>query len=196
MKIALSATAASLEAPLDPRFGRAAWFLLLDPATRTVEEIAQPAASSGSGAGIEAARRLAERGVTHVLTGRCGPNAAAALSAAGIRLVEGCSGTVGEVLERFLAGLSSPGGAPPPKPPATAGGSARPGPQGTPFPAGRPEMGRGGRRGMGGGRGGRFPACSGRTPQTSSLEEEAERLRRRLAEIEEHLGTRGPRFRR
>lgn len=203
MKIALSAVAASLEAPLDPRFGRAPWFLIVDPETLAVEELANPAASAGGGAGIEAARALAQRAVTHVLTGRCGPNAAEALSAAGIVAVEGCSGTVREALERFLAAGPANAGQAPGRPEAGRPPQhPRPGSGGTPpFRAGAGRGGcgrmRGGRGGRGGGGGGRAGiAGPSRDPEGSSLEEEAERLRRRLADIEERLGTRPPRSRR
>lgn len=201
MKIAISASRPSLEAPLDPRFGRAPWFLILDPDAQTVEELANPASSAG-GAGIETARRIAERGVTHVLTGRCGPNAAGALSTAGVVLVEGCSGTVREALERFLtAGAPEASTVPPSGDAAARGLPPRVG-SGPSDPRLFAGGGGGGRRGcgrMGGGRGGprrAGDATSGRTPEAGSLEEEAERLRRRLAEIEARLGKRDPRSRR
>lgn len=209
MKIAISATAPSLEAPLDPRFGRAPWFLIVDPETLAVEEIANPAASSSGGAGIEAARAIAARAVTHVLTGRCGPNATAALSAANIVFIEGCTGTVREALERFLtAAPSAPDVGPAADRPAAERLLQQRGFGSSGAPQVRAGGGRGGcgrRRGGGKGRGG----CGGgggggragmsvppRTFEGAPLVEEAERPRRRLAEIEERLGTRGLRSRR
>jgi predicted Fe-Mo cluster-binding NifX family protein len=44
---------------------------------------------------------LIERGVSVVLTGRCGPNAADTLAAAGVAIVTGYSGTVRQAMERF-----------------------------------------------------------------------------------------------
>ncbi|MEJ5357322.1 MAG: NifB/NifX family molybdenum-iron cluster-binding protein [Desulfobacterales bacterium] len=199
MKIAISASRPSLEAPLEPRFGRAPWFLILDPDAQTVEELANPASSAG-GTGIETARRIAERGATHVLTGRCGPNAAGVLSAAGVVLVEGCSGTVREALERFLTAGAPEASAVPPSGDTAARGLPPSGGSGLSGP--RLFAGGGGRRGCGrmaGGRGGSRRsggAASGRPSEAVSLEEEAERLRRRLAEIEARLGKRDPRFRR
>jgi predicted Fe-Mo cluster-binding NifX family protein len=37
MKIAISATAANLDADIDPRFGRCQYFLIVDPATMELE---------------------------------------------------------------------------------------------------------------------------------------------------------------
>jgi predicted Fe-Mo cluster-binding NifX family protein len=104
MKIAASASGHSLEDPVDPRFGRCACFLIIDTGTLEFEVIDNTDRNLGGGAGIEAAQRVADQGVTHVLTGRCGPKAEKVLSAAGIRIVDGCEGTVREAVERFRAG--------------------------------------------------------------------------------------------
>ncbi len=59
------------------------------------------------GAGIQSARMLAEKGVTHVLTGACGPNAYQTLSAAGISIITGCTGNVRDVIGEFQRGAVS-----------------------------------------------------------------------------------------
>ncbi len=62
--------------------------------------------------GIQAAQLMAQKRVKAVLTGNCGPNAHQTLSAAGIDVVVGCSGTVSEVVERFKSGQLSAASAP------------------------------------------------------------------------------------
>jgi predicted Fe-Mo cluster-binding NifX family protein len=161
MRIAVSAAGSSIEDLVDPRFGRCACFLIIDTDTLDFEVIENSGKNLSGGAGIEAAQRVADRGVTHVLTGRCGPNAEKVLSAAGISIVDGCAGTVREAVERFRPGSGSPAKRP------TAGGTAAPEPlspaASRPAVADRPGgsagrgsgrgMGQGGGRGMGGGGG-------------------------------------------
>jgi len=101
MKIAATATAPSLEASLDPRFGRCPYFLIVETDTLEYEAIENPNMALGSGAGIQSAQLMAERGVKFLLTGNCGPNAYQTLSAAGIGVIVGCSGVVKDVIEQF-----------------------------------------------------------------------------------------------
>jgi predicted Fe-Mo cluster-binding NifX family protein len=153
MKIAASASGPSLEDLIDPRFGRCACFLIIDTGTLDFEVIENSSKNLSGGAGIEAAQRVADQGVTHVLTGRCGPNAEKVLSAANIRIVDGCDGTVREAVERFRAGPVASAQRPP------VSGTAAPEPlsPATSRPAGADQpggfSGRGSGRGMGQGRG-------------------------------------------
>jgi predicted Fe-Mo cluster-binding NifX family protein len=55
---------------------------------------------------------MAQMGIEVVLTGNCGPNAHQTLSAAGIEVVVGCSGTVSEAVARFKSGQIRPAPAP------------------------------------------------------------------------------------
>lgn len=104
MKVAVSASGSSLQAALDPRFGRCACFVFVDTTTM-VSDVTQNAAKDlDGGAGIQAARLVIDGGATVVLTGHCGPNAHRTLSAAGVRVVVGCSGSIGEAVEGFKAG--------------------------------------------------------------------------------------------
>jgi predicted Fe-Mo cluster-binding NifX family protein len=104
MKVAVSATGPSLEAAVDPRFGRCACFVVVDTEDGTFQVIDNGSSSLGGGAGIQAARLVAERGATTVLTGSVGPNAHETLSAAGIAVVLDCGGTVSEAVARLRAG--------------------------------------------------------------------------------------------
>jgi predicted Fe-Mo cluster-binding NifX family protein len=92
MKIAVSATGPSLDAEVDPRFGRCAYFAVGDPDTMEFEFVENTSVMSGSGAGISSAQNIAGMGAQAVLTGNCGPNAYQTLSAAGVQVITGVSG--------------------------------------------------------------------------------------------------------
>ncbi len=104
MKIAVSAVGEDLDAAVDPRFGRCRYFLLVDEATMRFEAVPNEAAMSGGGAGIQAAQIVADKGADVVLTGNVGPNAFRTLSAAGIKVITGVSGSVRSALERYKRG--------------------------------------------------------------------------------------------
>jgi predicted Fe-Mo cluster-binding NifX family protein len=112
MKICVSATSNNLEAPLDPRFGRCAYLLIVDSETMQFEVIPNMATGATGGAGIQAAQTIANKGVKVVITGNVGPNAFGALSAAGIEILTGASGAVREVVEKFKRGELGKTGAP------------------------------------------------------------------------------------
>ena len=107
MKIAVTAAGATLESPLDPRFGRCPYFLIVETEDLSFEAVGNPNVSRDSGAGIQAAQLVADKGARFVLTGNCGPNAYQTLSAAGLGVIVGCSGTVRDVIEHFKAGRYS-----------------------------------------------------------------------------------------
>jgi len=106
MKIAVSATGGSMNAKMSEQFGRCAYFIIIDSETMKWMPVLNPAVGARGGAGIEASKLIADNGVEVVLTGSVGPNAEAALKAAGIKIVTGFSGTktVQEVVEEYLKG--------------------------------------------------------------------------------------------
>ncbi|NMB74208.1 MAG: dinitrogenase iron-molybdenum cofactor biosynthesis protein [Myxococcales bacterium] len=109
MKVLLSTTGRELDSPLDPRFGRAELFAVVETESRRFEIVENAAARAAlQGAGIQAAELAARLGVAAVITGHCGPKAFAALQAAGIQVVVGARGTVAQALEDFLAGRLRP----------------------------------------------------------------------------------------
>ena len=99
--IAVSARGATPEAEVDPRFGRAEWFVLFDPEAQRWSCLSnRDAQAQAQGAGLAAVERLAKARVVKVFTGSIGPKAARALSVAGIAAVEGAQGrTVREALD-------------------------------------------------------------------------------------------------
>ena len=112
MKICVSAVANSLDAQLDPRFGRCPYFVIVDLESMQFEAIPNDASSAMGGAGIQAAQTITGKGVTVLITGNVGPNAFQALSAAGIKIVTGAFGTVRESVEKFKRGELRETGAP------------------------------------------------------------------------------------
>jgi predicted Fe-Mo cluster-binding NifX family protein len=108
MKVAVSSNGEDLNAQLDPRFGRCAYFLVVNPDDMSFEAFNNESAAQGGGAGIQAAQFLASQRVEAVITGNCGPNAVQTLSAAGIELFGGQTGTVRKVVERFKKGNLHP----------------------------------------------------------------------------------------
>jgi predicted Fe-Mo cluster-binding NifX family protein len=150
MRIAITASGPTLDANVDPRFGRCAYFLIVDTDTLEFEAVENPNIALGQGAGIQSAQLIATKGAESVLTGNCGPNAYETLSAAGIEVVPGCSGAVREVVERFKAGQLRPA-----REPSVASHSGMADPSsalgGPPGPVGGAGMGpgSGGGRGMG-----------------------------------------------
>jgi len=108
MKVAVSSNGNNLDARLDPRFGRCAFFLVVNSDDMSFEAFNNESAAQGGGTGIQAAQFLASQGVDAVITGNCGPNAAQTLSAAGVELFAGQAGTVKEVVERFKMGNRGP----------------------------------------------------------------------------------------
>ncbi|RLI45624.1 dinitrogenase iron-molybdenum cofactor biosynthesis protein [Candidatus Bathyarchaeota archaeon] len=104
MKICVTATAGSLDAQVDPRFGRCSYFIIVDSETMKFEAIPNIASGAMGGAGIQAAQTIASKGANVVLTGNVGPNAFQALFAAGIKVVTGAFGTVREIIEKYKRG--------------------------------------------------------------------------------------------
>jgi predicted Fe-Mo cluster-binding NifX family protein len=104
VKICVTAAGNTLDAPVDPRFGRTAQFIVVDSETMSFEVVSNNAVGAMSGAGIQAAQTIASKGVNVVITGNVGPNAFQALSSAGIKIVVGAYGTVREVIEKYTRG--------------------------------------------------------------------------------------------
>ena len=104
MKIAVSATGNNLDSAIDPRFGRCAYFLVVDTENMSLEAFSNESSALGGGAGIQSAQFVSSKGAQVLITGNCGPNAVQALSAAGVKVVLGQSGTVREATERFKRG--------------------------------------------------------------------------------------------
>jgi predicted Fe-Mo cluster-binding NifX family protein len=99
--VCVSARGRDLDAELDPRFGRAAYFLFIDLDTGKIDAVANAQADAAHGAGIQSAQLVVGRKPIAVITGQVGPNAARVLEAGGIRVVASSHRTVREALEAW-----------------------------------------------------------------------------------------------
>jgi len=210
MKVAITATAPELDAKVDPRFGRCPFFLIVETDDLSFEAMENPNITQGSGAGIQSAQFMADKGVQHVLTGNCGPNAHQTLAAANIAVSVGCSGTIREVVQQFKTGLftesigpnvaghygtsgafpeDQAGAGPAPFTPGMGQGRGMGGGRGV-------GMGRGGGRGMGRGRGmgagGGFagvqsPMADVGLDELSALKQETEAMGQQMRLIQQRI---------
>jgi predicted Fe-Mo cluster-binding NifX family protein len=104
--IAVSSEGPALDDRVDPRFGRAAGFVIVDLETMDTRYLDNGGSQMmAQGAGIQAAELVARAGVGWVLTGYVGPKAFQALTAAGIKVGQNLEGlTVRQAVERFQRG--------------------------------------------------------------------------------------------
>jgi predicted Fe-Mo cluster-binding NifX family protein len=108
MKIAISSQGKDLDSQVDPRFGRAAYLLVVDTEDEGVNVLDNSEnVNAFKGAGIQAAARIADSSADVLLTGYCGPNAFKTLTAAGVKVVNDVSGSVREALNAFKKGKLS-----------------------------------------------------------------------------------------
>lgn len=105
-KVAISCEEPGLDSQIDPRFGRAAGFCIVDPETFEFSYIDNGSSQALSqGAGIQAAENVCRSGATVVLTGYVGPKAFQALSAAGIKISQNLMDmTVRQAIDKYKAG--------------------------------------------------------------------------------------------
>jgi predicted Fe-Mo cluster-binding NifX family protein len=105
-KIAVTSEGPGLDAHVDPRFGRAAGFVIVDPESMTFDYVDNGTSQvMAQGAGIQAAELVASTGARVLLTGFVGPKAFQALSAAGIAIGQNVDNlTVREAVKRYQEG--------------------------------------------------------------------------------------------
>ena len=105
MKIAITSKGTELDSEVEPRFGRAPYFLIVDSDTMEFEAVDNASnVNAFKGAGIQAAAAVGEKGARVVLTGFCGPNAFKVLNAAGIKVANDVTGKVRDAVAGFKAG--------------------------------------------------------------------------------------------
>jgi predicted Fe-Mo cluster-binding NifX family protein/ferredoxin len=107
MKIAVTSTGPTFDDNVEARFGRCAYFLIVDTDTMQSEALENPNIALGGGAGIQSAQLMSEKRVIAILTGNCGPNAFNVFGQAGIQVIVGVTGPVRKAVEQFKAGTFS-----------------------------------------------------------------------------------------
>ncbi|MBG0780118.1 MAG: NifB/NifX family molybdenum-iron cluster-binding protein, partial [Desulfotignum balticum] len=145
MKIAVSASGQDLDAQIDQRFGRCDYFLIIDTDTMETQGFPNDHNSQTSGAGVQAAGFVIDKGAAAVLTGSCGPKAMDVFNAQNIPVYTGHAGNVRQAVEAFKNNPSGTSGSPSTgQDQGTAGGGRGMG------GGGGQGQGGGGGRGMGG----------------------------------------------
>jgi len=105
MKLAVTSQGPELTSAVDPRFGRAKYFLVVDTETGEMSAVDNSVnLNAAQGAGIQAGKNVVALGVDGVITGNLGPKAFATLQGGGVKVYTGASGTVAEAIEQFKAG--------------------------------------------------------------------------------------------
>ncbi len=105
MKIAVTSKGTNLDSQVDPRFGRAAYILIIDSETFDFEVLDNKEnVNALKGAGIQAAKMVSEKQAEVLLTGFCGPNAFKVMKAAKIGVANNAEGSVRDVVKAYLDG--------------------------------------------------------------------------------------------
>lgn len=105
-KIAVTSEGSTLNDRVDPRFGRAGGFVVVDVDTMEYSYVDNGSSQSLShGAGIQAAENIINAGASVLLTGYVGPKAFAALKGGGVKIGQNLDNmTVAEAVAEFKAG--------------------------------------------------------------------------------------------
>ena len=105
MKIAICAQTNDVQAAVDSRFGRAAFFAVYDDAAQTWEFIPnRQNLQAAQGAGLQSAQLLVDADIQVLLACNVGPKAMAALTGSGIRVFQAARG---QTLQQALAAYQS-----------------------------------------------------------------------------------------
>lgn len=105
MKVAVTSQGTDLDAAVDPRFGRAAYILIVDVESMAVDVLDNAKnVNAFKGAGIQAASAVGEAGADVLMTGFCGPNAFKTLAAGKVKVIQDVTGTVRDAVEMFKSG--------------------------------------------------------------------------------------------
>ena len=105
MKIAVTSKGTNLDSQVDPRFGRAAYILIIDSETFDFEVLDNKEnVNALKGAGIQAAKMVSEKQAEVLLTGFCGPNAFKVMKAAKIGVANNAEGSVRDAVKAYLDG--------------------------------------------------------------------------------------------
>ena len=103
MKVCVTSQGDTVDADVDPRFGRCQYFMIYDSDSGQWEAVAN-AHKDGGGAGIQVSQVMADKKVNVVLTGNVGPNGFQALKAGEIEVVTGVTGTIKQAYAAYMMG--------------------------------------------------------------------------------------------
>ena len=105
MKVVVTSQGRELNSAVDPRFGRAKYFIVVDTETGDFSATDNSQnLNAAQGAGIQAGKNVVDLGAEAVIAGHVGPKALATLQASSVAIYTGASGTVADAIEQFKAG--------------------------------------------------------------------------------------------
>lgn len=104
MKIAVSSCGIFLDSPIDPRFGRCDYFLIMDTKDMDFEVFENENNQLAQGAGIQSASFVISKGAQVVITQNVGVHALEALSKGGVEVAVSETGTVMEAISNYRDG--------------------------------------------------------------------------------------------
>jgi len=104
MIICLPADGNNENANVSSSFGRCPYYAFYDAESDRFEIVSNPATKAMSGAGIQAAQFIVNKGANVVLTVNMGPNSGEVLQEAGVKIITGVAGTLREAVERYKKG--------------------------------------------------------------------------------------------
>ena len=105
MKVAVTSQGKELSSQVDPRFGRAKYFIVIDTDSGefTAHDNSQNL-NAAQGAGIQAGQNVINLGVEAVVTGNVGPKAFTTLQAGNVKIYIRATGTVQNAIEQLKVG--------------------------------------------------------------------------------------------
>lgn len=105
MKIAVTSCGNELISDMEPRFGRAKYFIMVDSKTLDYDVVENKQdIESAPGAGIKAARTVVGEKADVLISGNCGPKAFEVLKVAGSTVVTGAKGRVIDAIIQYKSG--------------------------------------------------------------------------------------------
>ncbi len=105
MRIAITSDSPSETTPVSAVFGRCAYYAIYDTATGKLDFVQNPGGMMARGAGVQAAQFVVSQGVQVIITGGVvGPNASMVLAQAGMEVVNGFQGTIGDAISAAREG--------------------------------------------------------------------------------------------
>ena len=105
MRIAVTSTGKDLDSNMDPRFGRAAYFIIVNPETMEYETVENSQnLNLPQGAGIQAGKTVIDNNVDVLITGNCGPKAFKVLQSADVKIFTGAEGSVSDAVSKYKNG--------------------------------------------------------------------------------------------
>lgn len=101
MKIAISSKGKDLNATVEPRFGRASYFIIIETDTLEYKLLENSGFNSAHGAGVLTGQMISKEDVAAVITGNVGPNAFQTLIASEIKMYHASDIPIAEAIDAF-----------------------------------------------------------------------------------------------